>query len=140
LKQFNEKIRCHTARRTSRRFMQNNEHVTRFYLHAVGLRIDDVTARAFVLHELSNLGLNSPPPLKWKMFLNPYSFGILLIYKQCASSCPTNYVVSTVELMTQVMCDKPIPMARSLRRWCATARLLGLRVRIPPGSMDVCLL
>ena len=44
--------------------MQNNEHVTRFYLHAVGLRIDDVTARAFVLHELSNLGLNSPPQME----------------------------------------------------------------------------
>ena len=81
MKQFNKKIRCHTARRSSRRFMQNNEHVTRFYQHAARLRIDDVTALAFVLHELSNLGLNFPPPLKRKMFLTAYSFGILLIYK-----------------------------------------------------------
>jgi hypothetical protein len=27
---------------------------------------------------------------------------------------------------------------RSLRRWSAASRLLGLRVRIPPGGMDVC--
>ena len=42
------------------------------------LRIDDVTARAFVLREFSHVGLNF---FKWKMFLTPYSFGILLIYK-----------------------------------------------------------
>ena len=35
--------KCHTARRTWRRFMQNNEHVTRFNQHAVGLRRDDLT-------------------------------------------------------------------------------------------------
>jgi len=57
-----KKTSRHTSRRTFRRFMQHMEHVTRFYHHAVGLRSDDVTARSFVLHELSNLGRNSPPP------------------------------------------------------------------------------
>ena len=38
--------------------------MSRFYQHAVEQRSDDVTARAFVLHELSNLGLNSPPQME----------------------------------------------------------------------------
>ena len=33
-------------------------------------------------------------------FLTPYSVWILPIYKQSASSIPTNYVVSTAKLMT----------------------------------------
>ena len=55
--------------------MQNIEHVMRFYQHAVGLRSDDVTPRAFVLHELSNLGLNffHPPPQMENVF-NSFQF------------------------------------------------------------------
>ena len=81
------------------RAKKNYQHVTRFYQHAVGLRSDDVTPRGFVLHELPNLGFNFPF-FKWKTFLTPYSVWILPIYKQSASSSPTNYVVSTAELMT----------------------------------------
>ena len=138
MKQFNEQIRCHTARRTCRRFLQNIEHVTRFIQHAAGgLRIDDVTPRAFVLHELSNLRFIF---FKREVFLTPYSLGILLIYKQCASSCPTNYAVSTVQLMTQVMCDKPIPLAARSKVWVNDFWLAGIAGSNPTGDMGVCLL
>ena len=62
------------------------------------------------------------------MFLTPYSFGILLIYKQCAIFCPTNYVLSTAQLMTQVMCDRPIPLAARSKVWvcdCSLAEIAG---------------
>jgi len=49
---------------------KKKKHVTRFYQNAVGLRSDDVTPRAFVLHEFPNLGFNFLF-FKWKMFLTP---------------------------------------------------------------------
>ena len=116
--------------------MQNNEHVTRFNQHTVGLRIDAVTPRVFVLHELSNLGF-----ICFQMEnVTAYSFGILLIYKQYASSCHTNYAVSTAEFMTQVMCDKPIPLAARSKAWVCDCSLAGIAGSNPTGGMRVCLL
>ena len=74
------------------------------------------------------------------MFLTPYSFGILQIYKQCASSCPTNYVVSTVELMTKVMCNEPILLAERSKAWVSNCSLAGIAGSNPTRGMDVSLL
>ena len=71
------------------------------------------------------------------MFLPPWSFVTLPIHKHCVSSCPTQHAVSTAQLMTHVMCDRPIPLAARSKAWVCDCSLAGIVVSNPTGDIGV---
>ena len=53
--------------------------------------------------------------------------------------CTTKYVLSTAQLMTQVMCDKPIPLAARSKAWVCDCSLAGIAGSNPTGAwVSVC--
>ena len=51
-----------------------------------------------------------------------------------------HYALSTVQLMIQVMCDKPIPLAAQSKVWVCDYSLAGIAGSNPTRDMGVLLL